>query len=219
MKRTIFILVMLFPSVIFLCFTSTELYHEQVVANVISKKENRPKVSWNKMKQKSVEAELFCTEKKFNTHYCMLIDMSLHSGIKRFFVWDFQKDTVVFSCLVGHGCCDNVWNTDNTKDNPRFSNVDGSHCSSIGKYKIGERGHSDWGIGVKYVLHGLEKTNNNALSRFVVFHSWERVSDKEVYPEGTPEGWGCPIVSDNSMKKMDALLRQSNKPVLMWLYK
>lgn len=219
MKKTIFIPVILSLAVIFLCFTNIELGLEQVEVNMHGTKESRPKVSWNKMQQKSLEAERFCRDKKFNTRHCILIDMSLHSGIKRFFVWDFQRDTIIYSCLVGHGCCDNVWNTDNTKDNPRFSNVDGSHCSSLGKYKIGERGHSDWGIGIKYLLHGLEKTNNNALSRFVVFHSWERVSDREVYPDGTPEGWGCPIVSDNSMKKIDALLRQSNKPVLMWIYK
>ena len=99
-----------------------------------------------------------------------------------------------------------------------FSNIDGSHCSSLGKYKIGNRAWSDWGINVKYVLHGLENTNSNAQARYIVFHSWEKVSDTEIYPDGTPEGWGCPTISNKNMKIVDAMLKKSNKPVLMWIY-
>jgi hypothetical protein len=144
--------------------------------------------------------------------------MSLHSGVKRFIVWDFKKDTVTNSFLVGHGCCKQPWSKDATKENPTFSNVDGSHCSSLGKYKIGERAYSDWGVNIKYVLHGLEPSNSNALKRFIVFHSWEVVSDEEVYPNGTPEGWGCPTISNNSFKWIDPMLKSSSKPVLMWIY-
>ncbi|WP_281337487.1 murein L,D-transpeptidase catalytic domain-containing protein [Flavobacterium eburneipallidum] len=170
-------------------------------------------------KTKANQALKFCKAKNFNQDFCILIDMSLHSGVKRFIVWDFTKNKISNSFLVGHGCGENPWNNDYSKDNPKFSNVDGSHCSSLGKYKIGQRAHSDWGIGVKYVLHGLESTNNNAQKRFIVFHSWEVVSDEEVYPKGTPEGWGCPTISNNSFKIIDPLLKSSTKPVLMWIYK
>ena len=145
--------------------------------------------------------------------------MSVHSGMKRFFVWDFKKEKILNSFLVGHGCGDNPWSNDYSRDNPKFSNVDGSHCSSLGKYKIGEREHSDWGVNVKYVLYGLDSTNSNAFKRFIVFHSWEAVSDYEVYPDGTPEGWGCPTISNNSFKIIDPILKSSTKPVLMWIYK
>jgi hypothetical protein len=120
--------------------------------------------------------------------------------------------------LVGHGCGDNPWNNDFSKENPKFSNTDESHCSSLGKYKIGERTYSNWGVHVKYVLHGLELTNSNAFKRFIVFHSWEVISDEEVYPDGTPEGWGCPTISDKSFKIIDPMLKLSAKPVLMWIY-
>ena len=145
--------------------------------------------------------------------------MSLHSGIKRFIVWNFKKNKISNSFLAGHGCGDNPWNNDFSKENPKFSNIDGSHCSSLGKYKIGKRAHSDWGVKIKYILHGLEPTNSNAFKRFIVFHSWEVVSDEEVYPNGTPEGWGCPTISNNSFKIIDPLLKSSTKPVLMWIYK
>ena len=168
---------------------------------------------------KAKEVFQFCKAKNFNKEFCVLIDMSLHSGVKRFIVWDFTKNKISYSFLVGHGCGDNPWNNDFSKDTPKFSNVDGSHCSSLGKYKIGQRAHSDWGVNIKYVLHGLESTNSNAFKRFIVFHSWEVVSDKEVYPNGTPEGWGCPTISNNSFKIIDPLLKSSTKPVLMWIYK
>jgi hypothetical protein len=176
-------------------------------------------VNIEKTKQKAKEALVFCTSKNFNTDFCILIDMSIHSGLKRFFVWDFQKDTITYSFLVGHGCGDNPWSKDLSKDKPVFSNVDGSHCSALGKYKLGERAYSDWGIHIKYFMHGLEVTNSNALARTIVFHSWDEVDDEEIYPDGTAEGWGCPTISNKSMEIMDSKLKTSKEPVLMWIYK
>lgn len=180
---------------------------------------NKPTVNLTTLRAKAKEALSFCKTKKFNTNFCILIDMSLHSGVKRFFVWDLKGDSILNSFLVGHGCCNNPWSRDDSKDSPKFSNVDGSHCSALGKFKLGERAYSDWGIHIKYVMHGLDKTNNNALSRLIVFHSWEVVSDTDVYPAGTPEGWGCPTISNNSMKIIDPKLKTSKQPVLMWIFK
>jgi hypothetical protein len=188
----------------------------------IVKSENpaeKPILDFIKTKLKAKQSLSYCKSKKFNTDFCILIDMSLHSGVKRFIVWDFKKDTVAHSFLVGHGCCNNLWSKDYSKENPKFSNIDGSHCSSLGKYKIGERAYSDWGIHVKYVLHGLETSNNNAAKRYIVFHSWDKVADDEVYPQGTPEGWGCPTISNNSFKTIDPKIKSSTRPVLMWIYK
>lgn len=159
----------------------------------------------------------FCKTENFNTS-CILIDMSLHSGLKRFFIYDFKKNEISQKYLVGHGCGDNSWSSDDSKKIPTFSNEDNSYLSSLGKYKLGERGYSNWGINVKYLMHGLEGTNNNALKRIIVFHSWEKMSDKEVYPDGSPEGWGCPTVSNNAFKEIDPLIKNCRKPVLMWIY-
>ncbi|MES2591005.1 MAG: murein L,D-transpeptidase catalytic domain family protein [Bacteroidota bacterium] len=180
---------------------------------------NLPIAMIEKARIKADEALMYCKANKLNTDFCILIDMSLHSGVNRFFVWDFEKDTIINRFVVGHGCCDKPWSSDLSKDNPTFSNKDGSHCSALGKYKLGDRGYSDWGINVKYLMHGLEPTNNNALARTIVFHSWDMVSDKEVYPDGTPEGWGCPTISNNNMLIIDPKLKSAQKPVLMWIYK
>lgn len=181
-------------------------------------KNNKPKINTTAIDNKAKEALAFCRNKNYNQDFCILIDMSMHSGLNRFFLYDFKKDTISMSILVGHGCGNYPWSQDWSRDNPGFSNVDGSHKSSLGKYKIGERAHSDWGIRVKYVLHGLEKTNSNAQNRFIVFHSWEKVPEKEIYPDGTPEGWGCPTISNENMKLIDPMLKESKKPVLMWIY-
>lgn len=180
--------------------------------------EPKPVMDSAKIKIKAEEALKFCKSKNFNTDFCILIDMSIHSGLKRFFVWDFKRNSISKSFLVGHGCGENQWSNDESKDAPKFSNEDGSHLSALGKYKLQGRGYSDWGIHVKYLMYGLEDTNSNALKRFIVFHSWNLMSDNEVFPKGSPEGWGCPTISNNAMKEMDPMLQSSKKPVLMWIY-
>ncbi|CAM3596297.1 murein L,D-transpeptidase catalytic domain-containing protein [Elizabethkingia occulta] len=171
-----------------------------------------------KLKQKAEEALLYNKQNKLNTDFCILIDMSIHSGLNRFFIWDFKQNNIIEKYLVGHGCGTNSWSSDESAGKAEFSNEDGSHLSSLGKYKIGARGYSNWGINVKYIMHGLEETNSNAVKRVIVFHSWDKMSDEEVFPKGSPEGWGCPTVSNNVMKIIDLKLKNSAKPVLMWIY-
>ena len=164
------------------------------------------------------EAKKFCEMKNMNSDFFIFIDMRIHSGKKRFFVWDFKSEKIIHSFLVSHGCGKNPWSSDESKDSPSFSNTLESHCSSLGKYKIGKRGYSNWGVHIKYLLHGLEKSNSNALKRDIVFHSWNAIADNEVFPSGTPEGWGCPAISNKNFIILDKLLKKSEKPSLMWIY-
>ncbi|MEO3405980.1 murein L,D-transpeptidase catalytic domain-containing protein [Mucilaginibacter sp. CAU 1740] len=177
-----------------------------------------PGLNLDRLKAKAKQSLAFCRQRGYNTRYCILIDMSLPSGVKRFAVWDFKKNDTLLTGLVSHGCGRNPWSGVWSKDKPEFSNLDGSHCTALGKYEIDGRAYSAWGIHVKYYLTGLESTNNNALARQIVFHSWEQVPEMEVYPNGTPEGWGCPAISNNTMKVVDALLRKQGKHVLMWIF-
>lgn len=169
-------------------------------------------------RQKAKQALAFCRQKGYNTKYCILIDMGLPSGVKRFMVWDMSKNNILISGLVSHGCGKSPWSGVWSKDKPEFSNLDGSHCTALGKYQINTRAYSAWGLHVKYYLAGLESTNNNAMIRQIVFHSWESVPETDVYPNGTPEGWGCPAISNNTMKFVDALIRRQKKHMLMWIY-
>ena len=211
---------LIFLAVIFLSckHEAKKLSDNDVFDNKKTNEVKKPELDLNKTKKKAEEAYAFCKSKKMNTEFCILIDMSMHSGLSRFIIWDFKEQKISNKYLVGHGCGGNSWSSDDSKYNPQFSNEDGSHLSALGKYQLGERGRSDWGIHVKYLMHGLEKTNNNALKRFIVFHSWELMSDDEVYPKGSPEGWGCPTISNNAMKEIDPIIQNSEKPLLMWIY-
>ena len=162
-------------------------------------------------------AHQYCMDNNLNTEFCVLINMSIHSGKKRFHVWDFNTMQIRGSYLVSHGCCDSPWSEDDSKEAPKFSNIENSHCSALGKYKTGRRGWSSFGVHVNYRLHGMETTNSHANERDIVFHSWERVSDQETFPYGTPEGWGCPAISNNAFKEIDLYLK-SSKSTLIWIF-
>ena len=168
-----------------------------------------------RLKQKALIAKKYSAKNRLNNKFCVLIDMKIHSGKKRFFLWDLKGDSILRSGLCSHGICDNK--DDNTGYASKFSNVPESHCSSLGKYKIGKRGWSSFGIHVNYKLHGLEQSNDKAYQRSIVFHSWG-IPDEETYPFGIAQSWGCPAVSNNFMREMDTVLKAEKKPVLMWVY-
>lgn len=163
-------------------------------------------------------AEFYCDQHDLNKDFCIFIDMSKHSGKKRFYIYNLKTKKIENSYLVSHGCGNNPHALDYSKTNPKFSNTEDSHLSSLGKYKIGESGWSGFGVGKKYRLHGLDESNSNAYKRDIVFHSWNNMPNEEVYPNGSPEGWGCPAVSNNAFLEIDSLLKDANKPVLMWIY-
>jgi len=186
-----------------------------VLVNIVSGEGIKKNASF---RQKSKEAFEYCKTNKMDTSFCIMADMSVHSGKKRMVVWDFKGDTIQRLMLVSHGSAGMKGLAWSTVDKPVFSNIPNSHYSSLGKYRIGNRGWSNWGIHVNYKIHGLESTNNKAFNRVVVLHSWSIVSDDEVYPEASPYSWGCPAVSDNEMKYLDSLLK-TKKDVMLWIYK
>lgn len=168
-----------------------------------------------RLKEKAQIAKEFCETKKLNTEFCVLVDFSLHSGRNRLFIWDFKRDTITHKSLCAHG-----YGKGSTKRTPVFSNVEGSYCSSLGKYKIGAKAPSQWGIKIHYKLHGLESTNSNAFKRWVVLHSYSPVPTQEIYPTHLPLGWsqGCPVVSDEMMRTLNDLLESEKKSVLLWIF-
>lgn len=163
------------------------------------------------------EALTYCEQNGFNESYYFLVDMSLHSGKNRFFVYDFIAGKITDKNLVTHGSCDKFEDNETKWEKAKFSNKKDSHCSSKGKYKIGKRDFSSWGIKVKYWLHGLENSNTNAVDRVVVLHSWNAVKNKEIYPKYSPLSWGCPAISNDFMKLLDEKLKITEKPVLLWI--
>ena len=171
-----------------------------------------------RLRAKADSALLYAKEKGLDTKHAFLVDFSLHSGKNRFFVWDYEKDTVLYASLCAHGV--GKGSNRSTYTDIKFSNIEGSYCSSLGKYKTGIRSYSQWGINVHYKLHGLEKTNDNAFKRIVVLHSYSLVPQDEIHPMHLPLGYsqGCPVINDEVMRKIDNLLKSKNKPVMLWIY-
>jgi hypothetical protein len=177
-----------------------------------------PHIDINRTRQKAREALIFCKKHSFNARYCILVDMSLPSGVKRFIIWDFKSNDTLVAGMVSHGCGIDPWMGVWSKNDPTFTNLPNSHCTSLGKYVISSRAGSAWGILIKYYPIGLEPSNNNADERDIVLHSWEQVPDKEVYPNGTREDWGCPAISNSIMRRVDTLVRGQRKHLLLWIY-
>jgi len=147
----------------------------------------------------------------FNITTCFLIDMNIESGKNRFFIYDLKKDSIVNAGLVTHGRCNSNW-----LEGRKYSNLAGSGCSSLGKYKIGNAYHGRFGLA--YKLHGLDSTNSNAFNRYVVLHSHECVPGNEVDPYPICQSDGCPTVSPVFLKELSKIIDQSTKPVMLYIF-
>ena len=94
----------------------------------------------------------------------------------------------------------------------RTSNEDGSHLSSIGRALVAERYEGRYGIA--YRLDGLDDTNYNLRSRFVVLHGWEHTTNYPIWPRATVGSFGCPVLSRRMMQKVDTLLQEEQGVIL-----
>jgi hypothetical protein len=165
-----------------------------------------------RLKSRVTAAQSFIQQKKLSNKYCFLIDMSIHSGRNRFFVYDLQTAQIVKRGLVAHGSCHDLTGFKEAS----FSNVPNSGCSSLGRYKVGfsYRGN----FGKAYKLHGLDATNSKAFERFVVLHSYGCVPDNEIYPVPICTSLGCPMLAPDFLNSLKPLIDGSQRPILLWIY-
>ncbi len=174
--------------------------------------------AYSVLDQRKAAAKEYCIKNGLDTIHCILVDMSVPSGQNRLFLVNMNENEVLLEGICSHGSCNGSSGPGYSVKEVVFSNQHGSYCSSIGKYKIGERSYSNFGINIHYKLHGLEPTNSNAFKRIVVLHSYWAVPNEEVFPDLAPTSYGCPMVSDENMKLLDKFLR-NRKNVLLWIYK
>ena len=201
--------------IFFLLVSVTWLFSSGLIEKVKAGKPNRSNytlttASVKKLELKASEARLFVNQKGYNDNICFLIDMSLHSGQNRFFVYDFKKDTIRNAGLVTHGRCNQYW-----LEGRKYGNSMGCGCTSLGKYKIGYAYHGRFGLA--YKLYGLDKTNDKAFQRFVVLHAHDCVPESEV-KDDICQSDGCPTVSINYLQYLKPIIDASGKPVLLWIY-
>lgn len=164
-----------------------------------------------RVKQKALLAKDYIKENGFDADHCFLLDMKIPSGKNRFFVYNLSKDSVEVAGLVTHGS-----GSQEGEDGLIFSNTPNSHCTSLGKYKIGNAYNGVFGLAFK--LHGLDKTNSKAFDRFVVLHGHSCVPNEELYPLSICLSQGCPTVAPDFLTRLKGYLDSAKEPVLLWIY-
>ena len=117
-----------------------------------------------------------------------VIDYSLASTVPRLWVFDLQRNKLLFREVVAHG--------QGTGENMAraFSNRDGSHQSSLGLFRTTETYQG--GNGYSLRMQGLEPgTNDAAMSRAIVMHGAPYVNVSNARKQGRlGRSWGCPAV-------------------------
>lgn len=124
-----------------------------------------------------------------NPAYLSVVDYTLSSGKKRFYIIDVNTG-LVESFLTAHGAGSDV---DNDSRAESFSNIEGSKKSSLGFYLT--EATYDGKHGLSLVLAGLSKTNSNAKARAIVIHGADYVNENAARDLGrVGRSWGCPAV-------------------------
>lgn len=150
-----------------------------------------------------------------DANYLCIVNFGKHSGEERFFIYNVRNNKYEYSGLVQHGN-----GKGNTASKPKFSNVIGSNCSSLGLYKITckDNMHS-WPGAPCFRMVGLDSTNSNAMARGILIHPslTRTLMPFEVWGLDLPLTWesqGCFAVSCNTMYEINKRFKRNN----MYLY-
>lgn len=157
------------------------------------------------------EIRNFIKGKNYNQNLAVFINFKIHSGKYRYFVYDLRNDKILQKAIVAHGEGSVIEKSGLLK----FSNTDGSHQSSLGKYEIRESYSGKFGKA--YRLDGLDETNSNARKRAIVLHAYSCISDKESAAP-TCLSFGCPMLSKNALQQTAQYIDQSKKPVILYAF-
>lgn len=127
----------------------------------------------------------------------VLIDYSKPSTQERLYVIDVPNRKLLYKSLVAHG----RGSGDNYATD--FSNVSGSHKSSLGFYLTADTYQGRNGFSLR--LHGLEKDiNDNAYKRAIVVHGADYCATSFIASAGRlGRSFGCP-----------ALPKELNEPII-----
>ena len=138
----------------------------------------------------------------------IVVDMNVASSQKRLWAFDLKDQSrplLVINERVAHGSGSDR-NRDGKAD--KFSNVQNSHMTSLGLYKISERykGKNGWSRRLDGMLAHF---NGKARQRAVVMHPSKYVSEQRV---GNSQG--CPAVNQATM---DTLEKAGLSNTVLWI--
>ena len=164
----------------------------------------------SRVAERAKELLEYCRREGYNTRVALFVDLSRHSGRRRFVAWDMARMVPIFTCPVSHGSGSEMSHVRSAY--ARFSNEDGSHLSSLGRAVVAERYEGRYGVA--YRLDGLETTNSNLRSRCVVLHGWEHTTSYPIWPRATVGSFGCPVLSRRMMARVDELLQREKGVII-----
>ncbi|MDO8909243.1 MAG: murein L,D-transpeptidase catalytic domain family protein [Pseudohongiella sp.] len=123
-----------------------------------------------------------------------VIDFSLASSERRLWLFDLDEHSLLMRELVAHGqgSGDNFART--------FSNIEGSHQSSIGLFRTQESYYGQHGYSLR--MDGMEAgINDQARSRAIVIHGADYVDESWVARQGRiGRSHGCPAVPQHAIR-------------------
>ena len=158
------------------------------------------------------EAAEYVDSANLETRFCFLFDADAPSSSSRFIVYDLENDSIITRARAAHGRCNR-----NFLVGRKYSDEPGCGCTALGKYKTGASYIGRFGLA--YKLYGLDSTNRNAYRRSVVLHGHECIPPNDQRVLEICQSDGCPMVSPVFMQQLHTLIRNSRKPVLLWIYK
>ena len=148
---------------------------------------------------------------KYNNEIAFFIDMEIPSGKNRFFIYDLKNNKIVDKGLVAHGSGSET----NVQGKLKFSNVDNSLCTSLGKYSIGNSYVGKFGKA--YKLYGLDKTNSNAFDRNIVLHKYYDVPYNE-QQNNICNSYGCPMVNEKFYSRIEKIIDNSQTKIILNIF-
>ena len=151
------------------------------------------------------------TNSKYNKELAFFIDMRIMSGKNRFIVYDLKNDKIVEQGLVAHG----IGSETQKNQELKFSNVNSSFCTALGKYYIGKDYLGKFGKA--YKLYGLDPTNSNAFARSIVLHKYDKVPYEE-QDRAICHSLGCPMVNEIYYSRIEKFIDNSKRNIILDIY-
>lgn len=155
--------------------------------------------------------ELVQHNSNYNPEIAFFIDMQVMSGKNRFFIYDLKNNVILDQGLVAHGFGSRI----KIDGDQNFSNENGSLCTSLGRYRIGQSYNGQFGKA--YKLHGLDATNDKSFSRNIVLHKscdvpYEEQNNQIEY------SFGCPMVNEIYYERIEKRIDGSKRTIILDIY-
>lgn len=137
---------------------------------------------------------------KISSQTVSIIDFTLPSTEKRFWVIDLATGNILHHTLVAHGKNSGELYAE------KFSNKHDSNQSSLGFYRTGHTYVGKHGLSLK--LDGMEPgINDRAAARAIVIHGASYVDESYAKKNGRlGRSWGCPAIPVDNHKEIITLL-------------